>query len=139
MTVLIFVFALVYSNVAANHAPKPHAVPIGVIGIPATVAAVTDGLARSSPGAYAVHAYSSVAAARTAILHRAVYGAYRPAPAPLLLVASASSTAVDVPPKNGMRSISIVRAPRRAALIAAELPAEPEPTTRTSKLLLMAS
>jgi hypothetical protein len=96
LAVLIFVFALVYSNVAAHHAPKPHAVPIGVIGTPATVAAVTDGLARSSPGAYAVRAYSSVAAAGTAIRHRAVYGAYRPAPAPLLLVAGASRTAVEV-------------------------------------------
>jgi hypothetical protein len=94
VAVLIFVFALVYSNVAANHAPKPHGVPIGVIGTPATVAAVSGALAHSSPGAYSVHQYSSVAAAKTGILHRAVYGAYRPAPSPLLLVATASSTSV---------------------------------------------
>src|SRR5437764_10658282 len=34
-----------------------------------TKAPQTDALARSSPGAYTVHAYSSAAAARTAILH----------------------------------------------------------------------
>src|SRR5437868_2542754 len=95
VAVLIFVFALVYSNVAANHAPKPHGVPIGVIGTPATVAAVSGALAHSSPGAYSVHQYSSVAAAKTAILHRAVYGAYHPAPSPLLLVAAASSTSLE--------------------------------------------
>jgi hypothetical protein len=66
-----------------------------VIGTPATVAAVTGALAHRSPGAYTVHQYSSIAAAKTAILHRAVYGAYRPAPSPLLLVASASSTSVE--------------------------------------------
>src|SRR5207237_3031743 len=37
LAVLIFVFALVYSNVAANHAPKPRDLPIGVIGPQATV------------------------------------------------------------------------------------------------------
>ena len=38
-----------------------------------------------------------------------------------------SSTAVDVPPMNARRSSSSVRAPWRAAVIAADDPAEPEP------------
>jgi hypothetical protein len=92
--VLVVVFALVGSNVAANHAPKPHHVPLGIIGTPPEVRALAGQLERRAPGAYRIHAYSSIAAARTAILHRSVYGAFRPGPAPLLLVASAASPSV---------------------------------------------
>jgi hypothetical protein len=92
--VLAVVFALVGSNVAANHAPKPHHVPVGIIGTPAEVGAVAGPLGQRAPGAYEIREYPSLAAARTAILHRTVYGAYRPFPAPLLLVASAASPSV---------------------------------------------
>jgi hypothetical protein len=92
--VLAVVFALVGSNVAANHAPKPHHVPVGVIGTPPVVGAVSGSLAHRAPGAYRIHEYPSLAAARAAILHRTIYGAYRPAPSPLLLVASAASPSV---------------------------------------------
>jgi hypothetical protein len=92
--VLALAFALVGSNVAANHAPKPHQLPLGVIGTPPVVGAEADSLGHRSPGAYQIHAYTSLAAAKAAILHREVYGALRPAPTPLLLVASAASPAV---------------------------------------------
>ena len=92
--VLAVVFALVGSNVAANHAPKPHHVPVGVIGTPPAVETVVGRVAQRAPGAYQIHAYASLAAARTAILHRVVYGAFQPVPSPLLLVASAASPAV---------------------------------------------
>jgi hypothetical protein len=92
--VLVVVFALVGSNVAANHAPKPHHVPIGVIGTPPVVGAVGGSIGQHAPGAYRIHAYSSLAAAQTAILDRTVYGAFRPLPSPLLLVARAASPAV---------------------------------------------
>ena len=92
--VLVVVFALVGSNVAANHSPKPHHVPVGVVGTPPVVRAVAASIGRRAPGAYQIHAYTSVAAAQTAMLHRTVYGAFRPGSAPLLLVASAASSAV---------------------------------------------
>ena len=92
--VLVVVFALVTANVAANHAPKPHQVPVGVIGTSRVVGAVAGSLGHRAPGAYQIHAYSSLAAARAAILDRAVYGAFRPVPSPLLLVASAASPSV---------------------------------------------
>jgi hypothetical protein len=92
--VLVVVFALVGSNVAANHDPKPHHVPVGVIGSPPLVRTVAGALGQRAPGAYEIHPYASLAAAQTAILHRAVYGAFRPLPSPLLLVASAASPAV---------------------------------------------
>ncbi len=93
--VLVLAFALVGSNVAANHAPKPHHLPLGVIGTPPVVGAEADSLGHRAPGAYQIHAYTSLAAAKAGILHREVYGALRPAPSPLLVVASAASPAVE--------------------------------------------
>jgi hypothetical protein len=88
------VFALVSSNVAANHSPKPHGLPIGIVGTPAVAEAAGAELARAAPGAFEVHAYRSLTSARTAVLHRSVYGAFQPVPSPDLLVASAASPAV---------------------------------------------
>jgi hypothetical protein len=92
--VLVAVFALVSSNVAANHSPKPHGLPVGIVGTSAVADAARAELARE-PGALAVHAYRSLTSARTAVLHRSVYGAFQPAPSPVLLVASAASPPVS--------------------------------------------
>lgn len=92
--VLVAVFALVASNVAANHSPKPHSLPIGIVGTPAVVGAARVELARAAPGAFEVHAYQSLTTARTAVLHRSVYGAFQPVPSAVLLVASAASPPV---------------------------------------------
>ncbi len=89
--VLVAVFALVASNVAANHSPKPHNLPIGIVGTPAVAHAARAELGRAAPGAFDVHAYQSLSTARTAILHRSVYGAFQPVPSPVLQVASAAS------------------------------------------------
>ena len=92
--VLVAVFALVSSNVAANHSPKPHSLPIGIVGTPAVAQAARAELTRAAPGAYEVHAYGSLVSARTAVLHRSIYGAFQPVPTPVLLVATAASPAV---------------------------------------------
>jgi len=92
--VLVVVFALVSSNVAANHSPKPHGLPIGIVGTPAVAESARAELARAAPGGFEVHAYRSLASARTAVFHRSVYGAFQPVPSPDLLVASAASPAV---------------------------------------------
>jgi hypothetical protein len=92
--VLVVVFALVGSNVAANHAPKPHNVPVGIIGPAPVVHAVVEALDRAVPGAYRVHGYASLAAAEVAIRHRRVYAAYQPRPSRVLLIASAASPSV---------------------------------------------
>jgi hypothetical protein len=136
VAVLLFVFALTYSNVAANHAPKPHAVPVGVIGSPASVAAVTEALAHRSPGAYVVRPYSSLAAARTAILHRVVYGAFRAAPSPLLLVASAASVTIEA---LLQRTFTATAQAHGGALVVRDLvplpPSDPGGTTASFMLL----
>src|SRR5262249_56860623 len=92
--ILVAVFALVSSNVAANHSPKPHSLPIGIVGTPAVTDAARAELARTAPGAFDVHAYASLTTAKTAVLHRSVYGAFQPIPSPVLLVASAASPAL---------------------------------------------
>ena len=92
--VLLAVFALVASNVAANHSPKPHDLPIGIVGTPAVAGLAGAELARAAPSAFAVHAYRSLTAAATGVRHRSVYGAFQPVPAPVLLVASAASPPV---------------------------------------------
>jgi hypothetical protein len=92
--ILLAVFLLVSSNVAANHSPKPHNLPIGIVGTPAVAYAAGTQLARAAPGAFKVHAYESLTTARTAVLHRSVYGAFQPIPSPVLLVASAASPPV---------------------------------------------
>ena len=92
--VLVAVFALVSSNVAANHSPKPHGLPIGIVGTPAVAEAARAELARAAPGAFEVHAYRSLTTARSAVLHRSVYGAFQPVPSTVLLVASAASPPV---------------------------------------------
>ena len=92
--VLVVVFALVSSNVAANHSPKPHGLPIGIVGTPAVTVASRTELARAAPGAFEVHGYGSLTSGRTAVLHRSVYGAFQPVPSAVLLVASAASPAV---------------------------------------------
>jgi len=94
--VLAAVFALVSSNVAANHSPKPHDLPTGIVGTPVVTDAAEAELGRASPGAFEVHAYPSLTAAKAAVLHRSVYGAFQPVPSPVLLVASAASPAVAV-------------------------------------------
>ena len=92
--VLAVVFIFVSSNVAANHDPKPHDLPVGVVGPPQLVSATARQLDRRAPGAFRILGYRSPSAARTAILHRNVYGAFDPGPPPSLLVADAASLSV---------------------------------------------
>jgi hypothetical protein len=93
--VLALVFAFVGSNVAANHQPKPHDLPVGIVGSPQVTGAVAGQLDNSAPGAFEIHGYRSPAAARRAILHRRVYAAFEPGPRPSLLVATAASRAAE--------------------------------------------
>jgi hypothetical protein len=66
--ILVAVFALVSSNVAANHSPRPHGLPIGIVGTPAVADAARGELARAAPGAFEVRAYRSLTSARTAVV-----------------------------------------------------------------------
>jgi hypothetical protein len=92
---LALALVFVASNVAVNHEPKPHDLPVGVIGPSQVTDAVADQLERSTPGAFEIRAFGSRSEARIAILHREIYGAFEPGPPASLLVASAASVAAE--------------------------------------------
>jgi hypothetical protein len=92
--VLVAVSLLVFSNVAANHSPKPHNLSIGIVGTPAVADAARAQLGLVVPGGYRVKHYDLLASAKSAVLHRSIYGAFQPMPTPVLLVATAASPAV---------------------------------------------
>ena len=120
MLALVFVF--VGSNVAANHEPRPHGLPLGIVGPPQAVAAITGQLDRQAPGAFAILAYGSPADARTAILHRSIYGALQPGPAPVLLVADASSSFVAALLQQTFQAAAHAQGQRLTVLDLAPLP-----------------
>ncbi|MET9659036.1 ABC transporter permease [Streptomyces sp. NPDC006510] len=61
---------------AAFHAPKPHDLPVAVVGTTAQLAQVTQGLERGLPGGFEVKGYADEDAARRAVQDRTVYAAY---------------------------------------------------------------
>jgi hypothetical protein len=83
---VLFVFCLAYPPLHA----EPHGVPIGLAGPPRAVAQASAPL-RGQSGAFDVHRYPDVNAAREAILDREIYGAFAvTSTGPRVLVASAA-------------------------------------------------
>ncbi len=78
------VFVSVY--LAAFHAPRPHRLPVGLVGA----------ASRQYPG-FELQSYPDLASARSAVQHREVYAAYQasgPAGSPVLLYSSANGPSV---------------------------------------------
>src|ERR1022692_2655764 len=87
---LLFVFCLGYPPLHA----EPHHLPVGIAG-PGPAVAQVDMQLSEPRGAYDVHHYADLAAARDGIENRQVYGAIVMVPSgPQLLVASAASPAI---------------------------------------------
>jgi hypothetical protein len=83
-TLIGLAFVVVFLD--AFHAPVPHELPVGVVGTAAQVDQLRIALDEQAPGAFAVQRLPDEAAARTAVLHRDLYGVLLPgAPAQLLL------------------------------------------------------
>jgi hypothetical protein len=76
------------------------------VGPPAAARTAGTQLAEVAPGAFEVRRYESLAAARTAVLHRSVYGAFQLAPSAAVLVASAASPAVAVLLQRGSAAVA---------------------------------
>lgn len=92
-TLVGLAFVVVFLD--AFHAAVPHALPVGVVGGPAQADAVAGQLERQVPGGFAVRPLADEAAARAAVLHRDVYGAYLPGAPPRLLLAGANGQGVS--------------------------------------------
>lgn len=67
---------LVCSYAFALASPKPHHLPVAVVGPARQIEQVRARLARTAPGSFALRQYPTAAAARDAILDREVYGAF---------------------------------------------------------------
>jgi hypothetical protein len=87
------IFISVY--LAAFHAPRPHELPVGVVGSAATAARVEAQLPAQPPDAFRIRLLPDVASARSAIEHGDLFAAYvATGEAPQLLYAGARGPAV---------------------------------------------
>lgn len=72
---------------AAFHTPRPHDLPVGIVGTPARIASISGELSRHAAGSIKLVPYDSAGAARAGIEDRSVYGA---------LVVDADGKAMDL-------------------------------------------
>ncbi|GHG53862.1 ABC transporter permease [Streptomyces griseocarneus] len=89
------IFVSVY--LAAFHAPRPHDLPVAVVGTQQEAQRIEEGLESALPGGFDVRPYAGESAAREAVEHRRVYAAYltgRGHDAPKLLFAGANGPSV---------------------------------------------
>lgn len=93
-TLVGLAFVVVFLD--AFHASRPHALPVAVVGTPQQLTQVSPALEKQAPGQFRVRRLPDEPAARTAVLHREVYGALVPGPPPRLLVAGANGQAVTM-------------------------------------------
>ena len=70
-----FAAVFVALAVGAYHAPRPHDLPVGIVGAAPATSGIEHALDTALPGAIDWHSYPSGAAARTAITQRQVDGA----------------------------------------------------------------
>jgi nucleotide-binding universal stress UspA family protein len=89
-----FAAVFVALAVGAYHAPRPHDLPVGIVGSAAATGGIEHALDSALPGAISWRSYPSAADARTGILQREVDGALVASGSRLgLLVASGGGTA----------------------------------------------
>lgn len=73
--VLVVGVALAASFVGAFHDPRPHGMPVGVVGPASRVTRLQTAAAAHDPGALSIHRYPTATAAVAAIEHRRIDGA----------------------------------------------------------------
>jgi hypothetical protein len=70
-----FAAIFVAATLSAYHAPRPHDLPVGIVGPAAVTSRIEHALDSAVPGAFGWHSYPSPTAARTGITQREVDGA----------------------------------------------------------------
>ena len=89
-----FAAVFVALAVGAYHAPRPHNLPVGIVGSAPATSGIEHALDGALPGAISWHSYPSAADARAGITQRQVDGALVASSAPLRrLVATGGGTA----------------------------------------------
>jgi hypothetical protein len=93
LPLLVVLAVMVFAWPAARVAPR--VVPVGIVGTSATAQRALTDLAHGQEGSFSFRLYADEASARTAILHRAIYGAFDVTPtAVTVLNAGAASPIV---------------------------------------------
>lgn len=87
------IFVLVF--VALFHAPKPHSLPVGIIGAQEQVSALTSELEETNPGSFDVHSLST-GEARQALERREIFGIYNAQTAELQLAGANGPSATGL-------------------------------------------
>ena len=90
---LLVMLALLGLIGTAIRDPRPHDIPVGLVGPPAAVQQVTTAFATNAPGAFAFTSYGSESDASAALDSRAVDGVVILGPSPRLIVAGAAGDA----------------------------------------------
>ena len=91
-TIVGLAFVVVFLD--AFHAAQPHDLPVGVVGGSQQVEQVRTALDEAAPGQFAVEGFPDEDAARTAVLHRDVFGVLVPGQPSRLLSAGANGQGV---------------------------------------------
>lgn len=81
---IVLSIGLIFVSVflAAFHEPRPHHLPIGVVGPPPAVTQVETGLEAKVPGYFEVTGYADANAARHDLTHRKIFAAFDPSSTP---------------------------------------------------------
>jgi len=116
---------------------EPRDLPVGVVGTGAATERVVQGLDHGRPGEFDLHLYADDAAARTAIEHRDVYGAFEVSPGDFtVLTATAASPAVaQLLTTVGQLTARQVQTPSFTTIdVVASSPEDPRSATFTSMM-----
>src|SRR5438067_11785893 len=90
---LLVMLALLGLIGTAIRDPRPHDIPVGLVGPPAAVQQVTTAFATNAPGAFAFTSYGSESGATAALDSRAVEGVVMLGPSRRLIVRGADGDA----------------------------------------------
>jgi nucleotide-binding universal stress UspA family protein len=133
-----FAAIFVALTLSAYHAPRPHNLPVGIVGSAAVTSRVEHALDSASPGAFGWRSYSSAASARTGIAQREVDGALvASGPSLRLLVAEGGGTA---PAQALTQAFGVVAAKAGRQLVVTDVvPPLPSDTQALSSFFVLLS
>ena len=133
-----FVAIFVTLTLSAFHAPRPHDLPVGMVGPAAVTSRVEHALDTASPGAFDWRGYPSAATARSAIAQRQIDGAFvASGPSLRLLVTQAGGTA---PAQTLTQAFGVVAARSGRQLVVTDVvPPLPSDTQALSSFFVLLS
>ncbi len=132
LPLIVVLVVLAFAWPAARIGPRD--LPVGVVGASAAAQQAAAGLARSEPGGFNIRRYAGEAAARSAIEHRDIYGAFviSPGRITVLEASAASPTVAQLLTAAGQQLASHTPAPAAAN-------AQPRPAIQVASVDVVAT